>query len=126
MLGGDRLDQLSNMGTARNRIGGMALNQLNRSDQGVTRRSRLCLQTNSALVIRVQMRGERGSCGASANEYSCAHHVTLSPNKLWRSSSIFHLWVGPYFNMIASLVEIQDSVMNSMLFRLLLCAGLSG
>jgi len=26
MLGGDRLDQLSNMGTARNRIGGMALN----------------------------------------------------------------------------------------------------
>ncbi len=32
MLGGDRLDQLTNMGTARNRIGGMALNQLNRWD----------------------------------------------------------------------------------------------
>jgi hypothetical protein len=30
MLGGDRLDQLSNLGTARQRIGGLALNQLNR------------------------------------------------------------------------------------------------
>ncbi len=29
---------------------------------------------------------------ASANEYSCAHHVTSSPNKLWRSISIFNLW----------------------------------
>ncbi len=27
------------------------------------------------------------SCGVSANEYSCAHR---SPNKLWRSSSIFN------------------------------------
>jgi hypothetical protein len=27
----------------------------------------------------------------SANEYSCAHHVTWSPNKLWRSTSIFIL-----------------------------------
>ena len=33
-----------------------------------------------------------GSCGVSANEYSCAHHVTWSPNKLWKSTSIFNLW----------------------------------
>ncbi len=32
-----------------------------------------------------------GSCGASANENSCTHHLTWSPNKLWRSNSIFNL-----------------------------------
>jgi hypothetical protein len=37
------------------------------------------------------MRGEGGSCGVSANEYSCAHHVTWSPNKLCRSTSILNL-----------------------------------
>jgi hypothetical protein len=60
--------------------------------QGVTKRCRLSLLTNSALVIRVQMRGEGGSCGVSANENSWSHHVTWSPNKLWRSTSIFNLW----------------------------------
>ncbi len=25
--------------------------------------------------------------------YSCVHHVTFSPNKLWISTSIFNLWV---------------------------------
>jgi hypothetical protein len=44
--------------------------------QGVIKRCRLSLLTNSALVIRVQMRGEGGSCEVSANEYSCARHVT--------------------------------------------------
>ncbi len=39
--------------------------------------------------------GGRGGCGVSANENSCAHHVTLSPNKLWRSNSIFKLWSLP-------------------------------
>ncbi len=34
--------------------------------------------------------GGGGSCGVSANQYSCAHHVTWSPNKLWRSNSIFN------------------------------------
>jgi hypothetical protein len=29
-----------------------------------------------------------GGCGVSANEYSCALHVTWSPNKLWRSTTI--------------------------------------
>ncbi len=64
--------------------------------QGVTKTCRLSLLTNSALVIRVQMRGEGGSCRVSANEYSCAHHVTWSPNKLWRSTSIFNLWFMVY------------------------------
>ncbi len=60
--------------------------------QGVTKRCRLSLLTNSALVIHVQMRGEGGSCGVSASEYSCAHHVKWGPNKLCRSTSIFNLW----------------------------------
>jgi hypothetical protein len=33
------------------------------------------------------MRREGESCEVSAIEYSCAHHVTWSPNKLWRSTS---------------------------------------
>ncbi len=37
--------------------------------------------------------GDTGGCWVSANEYSCAHHVTLSPHKLWRATSIFNLWV---------------------------------
>ncbi len=60
--------------------------------QGITKRCRLSLLTNRALVIRVPMLGYKGGCGVSANEYSCAHHVTWSPNKLWRSTSIFNLW----------------------------------
>jgi hypothetical protein len=43
--------------------------------------------------IRVPMRGDAGSCGVSANEYSCAHQVTWSPNKLWRYTSIFNLCI---------------------------------
>jgi hypothetical protein len=41
--------------------------------------------------IRVQMRGDWGSCGVSDNKYSCVHHVTWSPNKLLRSTSLFNL-----------------------------------
>ncbi len=37
--------------------------------------------------------GEGRGLGVSANEYSCAHHVTWSPNKLWVSTSIFILYV---------------------------------
>ncbi len=33
-----------------------------------------------------------GGVGVSVNECSCAHHVTWSPNKFWRSTSIFNLW----------------------------------
>jgi hypothetical protein len=58
----------------------------------VTKRCRLSLLTNSALVYEFKSGGMGGGCGVSANEYSCAHHVTWSPNKLWRSTSIFNLW----------------------------------
>jgi hypothetical protein len=34
-----------------------------------------------------------GDCRVSANENCCAHHVTWSPNKLWRYNSIFNLWI---------------------------------
>ncbi len=34
----------------------------------------------------LQIAGDRGGCGVSANEYSCAHHVTWGPSKLWRST----------------------------------------
>ncbi len=64
--------------------------------QGVTKRCRLSLLTNSAaLVYESKSGGGGGSCGVSANEWSCAHHVTWSPNKLWRSTSIFNLWYNP-------------------------------
>ncbi len=46
------------------------------------KRCRLSLLTNS---------GGWRERGVLANEYSCAHHVTWSPNKLWRSTSIFNL-----------------------------------
>ncbi len=59
--------------------------------QGVTKRCRLSLLTNSTLVYESQCRGIQGGCGVSASEYSCAHHVTWSPNKLLRSTSIFNL-----------------------------------
>ncbi len=36
--------------------------------------------------------GRGGSCGLSANENSCAHHVTWIPNKLWIFNFIFYLW----------------------------------
>jgi hypothetical protein len=65
--------------------------------QGVTKRCRLSLQTYSALVYestRLHCGGGE-SYGVSANEYSCAHHVTWSPSKLWRSTSIFNLWNSP-------------------------------
>ncbi len=45
--------------------------------------------TNSALVYEPKC-GGGGSCGASANEYSCVHRST---NKLRRSNSIFNLWL---------------------------------
>ncbi len=41
------------------------------------------------------MRGEGGSCGVSANENSCARHLTWSQNKLWRSNSVFSLCSWP-------------------------------
>jgi hypothetical protein len=70
----------------------------------------LSLLTNSALIIRVQMRGGWGSCGVSAYEYSCAHHVIWSPNKLWRSTyvptvdicSLFYLFFSLWLPLLNS------------------------
>jgi hypothetical protein len=77
---------------------GVGLNNIGKTKKGnnqrVTRRCRLSLLTNSALVYESQCggMGGGGGCGVSAaNEYSWAHHVTWSPNKLWRSTSIFNL-----------------------------------
>ncbi len=43
--------------------------------QGITERCRLSWLTNSTLVYEpiAQVLGVGGSCGVSANEYSCAH-----------------------------------------------------
>ncbi len=51
--------------------------------QGVTKRYRQSLLTNSVLVYRSP---NAGGGRVSANEYSCAQHVTLSQNKVWRST----------------------------------------
>jgi hypothetical protein len=74
----------------------------NEYSQGDTKTCRLSLRTNSVLVsytVQGPMRGGLGGgggCRVSANEYNCAHHVTWSPNKLWRSISIFNLLVQLY------------------------------
>ncbi len=53
-------------------------------DQGATKSAPRFMSPNAE---------EEGGCGVSANENSCAHHVTWSPNKLCRSTSIFNLWL---------------------------------
>jgi hypothetical protein len=53
--------------------------------QGVTKRCRLSLLTDSAFVYESKCGGGGGggvAAGVSANEYSCEHHVTWNPNKL--------------------------------------------
>ncbi len=60
-------------------------------DQGVTRRCRLYLSWPIAPLIYEPKCGAGGG-GVSANENSCVHHVTWSPNKLRRSNYIFNLW----------------------------------
>jgi hypothetical protein len=60
--------------------------------RGVTRRCRLSWLTTSALVYESKCGGMRVGCVVSANEYSCAHHVTWSPNKPWGFNSIFNLY----------------------------------
>ncbi len=50
---------------------------------------------------RAHMRGEGGSCGVSASEYSC----TQEPKKLWRSNSIFNLCVQATF-WVASVTKL--------------------
>ncbi len=60
--------------------------------QGVIKRCRLSWLTNSALLNESKCGGIWGrGYGVQANEYSCVHHVTWSPNRLWRSNSLFNL-----------------------------------
>ncbi len=47
---------------------------------------------NSALVYEPKWGGGGGGCGVSADEHSCAQ-CTRSSKKLWRSISIFNLWL---------------------------------
>jgi hypothetical protein len=52
----------------------------------VTKRCCLSLLTNSALVFESKCAGggeKLLGLRLSANEYSCAHHVTWSPNNRW-------------------------------------------
>ncbi len=60
-----------------------------RLEQGVTKRCRLSWLTNSALVYEPECGGSGGVAGSQP--MSTAVH--RSPNKLWRSNSIFNLWV---------------------------------
>ncbi len=65
---------------------------------GVSKRCRLTLRWPIApSLYESKCGGEGGSCGVSDNEYSCTHHVTWSPNKLWRSTSILNLCLQIFF-----------------------------
>jgi hypothetical protein len=57
-------------------------------DQGVKKRCRLSWLTKSALRVWAQMRGGEGVPGSQP--MSTAVH--MSPNKVWRSNSLFNLW----------------------------------
>jgi len=59
--------------------------------QGVTKRCRLSWLTNSALVCEPKCGGREGVAGLSQR----VQQYTWSPNKLWRSNSIFNLYM-PY------------------------------
>ncbi len=74
--------------------------------QGVTKRCRLSLLTNNTLVYESQCGGMGVGCGVSSNDYSCEHHVTWSPNKLWRSTSIFNLWWALSVPVLSRLVSV--------------------
>jgi hypothetical protein len=69
---------------------------IERRDQGVTKRCRPSLLTNSALVYdpKCGWMGGGVGYGVLANRNSSAHHVTWSSDKLWRSNSIFNLEIG--------------------------------
>jgi hypothetical protein len=69
---------------------GLILKLCVETPRGYKEMSSIFADQYSALVLESQC-GGGGGCGVSANEYSCAHHVTWSPNKLWRSTSIFNL-----------------------------------
>ncbi len=63
--------------------------------------------------------GGGGGRGVSANEYSLAHHVTKSPNKLWRSTSIFNLWVPYIYIVLDQTLKVLSSEMDPAEIRLI-------
>jgi hypothetical protein len=72
--------------------------------RGVTKRCRLSWLTNMRHRIWAQMRGgEEGGCRVSAQPMRTAVH--RSPNKLWRSNSIYNLW----FTLLTS-PELPDVI----------------
>ncbi len=66
-----------------------------RKNQGVTKRCRLSWQTNSALVYEPKCKGLGGGGGVSQPMSS----RTWSPNKLWRSNSIFYPMAKAYHDL---------------------------
>jgi hypothetical protein len=78
--------------------------------QGVTKRCRLSWLTNSALVYEPK----RGGRGGVAGSQPLSTAVQRSPNKLWRSYSIFNLWVG-LFLWIYFIDNYKDRVIISFL-----------
>jgi hypothetical protein len=73
-------------------------------DQGITKRCRLSWLTNSAFEYEPKC-GGRGSC--RGRPMSTAVH--RSPNKLWRSNSIFFTY------------EVEERMPNEVISALLLC-----
>ncbi len=83
--------------------------------EGVTKRCRLSWLTNSALVHEPKCGGKGGILGSQ--QMSTAVH--RSPNKLWRSNSIFNLWLtltGPGKSPwcpLSTVVELTDPPTSS-------------
>ncbi len=81
--------------------------------QGVTKRCRLSWLTNSALVYDPKCGGGRELWGLSQWVQLC----TWSPNKLWRSNSIFNLclWVTTFCSVKKSIrVNIECTAVSEM------------
>ncbi len=74
--------------------------------QGVTKRCRLSLLTNSALVYESHDAGGWGELRGS--QPMSTHHVTWSPNKLWRSISIFN----PLLSSLSFLSSQQNKLID--------------
>ncbi len=70
-----------------------------------------------------QIGGDTGGCRTSANEYRCTHHVTWSPNKLWRSTSphltyaFSSLFLSHYHLLVDLFVATLLSLVNCFPFK---------
>jgi hypothetical protein len=79
--------------------------------------------TNSVLVYEPKCRGGGGGSGVSTNEHRCAQ---LSPNKLWRSNSIFNLLVCV---KVSATINVDSSVNlhpKYQYIRLFVCVSADG